>query len=281
MKRILVPTDFSETATIALNFAIESARILPAKITLLHSYEIYADYSADYLGINTELTYSILNESEIRLDRLRESIQEKHHLEVDTFLSTYPLNEAILKAIEEKNIDLIVMGTLGNSGTKEKIWGSRTSAVIGKTTVPVIAIPHDYKWKKPEKILFATNHFQDDSRILNSVFELAGLYMANVQVAVFTDTENDKTETYLHNKQHIAEYEDTLKARYYENTVSSVHLIGKDFSDTLQEYIKKNEIDMLIMVTYQAGFWKRLFNPSITRKMSYNTQIPLLAIPAH
>lgn len=281
MKRILVPTDFSETATIALNFAIESARILPAKITLLHSYEIYADYSADYLGINTELTYSILNESEIRLDRLRESIQEKHHLEVDTFLSTYPLNEAILKAIEEKNIDLIVMGTLGNSGTKEKIWGSRTSAVIGKTTVPVIAIPHDYKWKKPEKILFATNHFQDDSRILNSVFELSGLYMANVQVAVFTDTENDKTETYLHNKQHIAEYEDTLKARYYENTVSSVHLIGKDFSDTLQEYIKKNEIDMLIMVTYQAGFWKRLFNPSITRKMSYNTQIPLLAIPAH
>jgi nucleotide-binding universal stress UspA family protein len=143
-----------------------------------------------------------------------------------------------------------------------------------------MVIPNGYTWKKPEKILFLTNRFQKNPKILNYVFELAGLYMANVMVSVFTDTDDEKTDVYLENKKNIAEYESFLKNNYNENTLTSIHLTGTDFEQTLQNFIKANDIDVLVMVTHQAGFWTRLFFPSKTERMSYHTKIPLLAIPA-
>lgn len=281
MKHILVPTDFSDTANVAIDFAIQTSKIFPAKITLLHSYEIVTNFSTDYIGVNREYTMHMLSDIEKQLDALKQSLSAGGATSIDTYLSTYPLADAIEKAAEEKKSDLIVMGTLGAGGIKEKIWGSRTSSVIGRTRIPVMVIPHDYEWEKPRKILFATNQFQKDSKTLNYIFELAGLYMANVQVSVFTDSDDDKAEIYLENKKNITEYENFLREHYNDQTLTSAHLTGTNFEDTLQEYIEDNNFDMLVMVTYQGGFWKRLFSPSKTKKMSYNTRIPLLAIPAN
>jgi nucleotide-binding universal stress UspA family protein len=280
MKKILVPTDFSATAGNAINFAIETSKIFPSKIILLHSYEVASGFSADYMGFNKEFTLSVLSDIEKQLDDIKTQIKSIDEADVETYLSTYPLNKAIEKAIDEKRPDLIVMGTLGASGIQEKIWGSRASSVIGETSLPVMVIPRDYTWEKPRKILFATNRFQKDPKVLNYLFELAGLYMANVQVVVFTDSDDDNAQLYLENKQKIAEYEGFLKSQYNENTLTSAHITGKDFEETLQNYIEKNDIDILVMVTYQGGFWRRIFNPSITKQMSYHTKIPLLAIPA-
>ncbi|MCO6497109.1 MAG: universal stress protein [Chitinophagaceae bacterium] len=280
MKKILVPTDFSETASNAVEFALNTAKVFKCKITLLHSYEVSSGFSSDYYGANKEFNLLMLSDIEKKLDDERKRIKDNYNIEVDTYISTYPLKEAIAKVVEEKGIDLIVMGTLGESGIVEKIWGSRTSGLIGSTKVPVMVIPHDYKWKKPSKVLFATNQFRKEPKALNYIFELAGLYMANVQVSVFTDSDDQTAETYLENKRNIAEYEDFLKNNFYEKTLTSAHLTGADFEETIQEYIKENNFDILVMVTQQAGFWRRLFNPSMTRRMSYNTEIPLLAIPA-
>jgi nucleotide-binding universal stress UspA family protein len=53
------------------------------------------------------------------------------------------------------------------------------------------------------------------------------------------------------------------------------------FEETIQQQIIEKEIDMLVMITYQKadGFWGKLFNPSVTKKMSYHSTIPVLAIP--
>jgi hypothetical protein len=111
-------------------------------------------------------------------------------------------------------------------------------------------------------------------------FGFAGLYMSGIQVAVFTDEDDDKAGTFLDHKKKIAEYEDFLKEKYNEETLTSAHLYGENFEETLQNFIKENNIDMLVMVTYPHKFWNRIFNPSKTKRMSYHTKIPLLAIPA-
>ena len=280
MKQILVPTDFSKCAGNAVNFAVQSAKILPLEITLLHSFEIYSSVYNDYMGVNREFNTTLLNEAKENLTQFKKEIKEKEGVEIDTITSTESLQEAISAALKEKKFELIVMGTLGASGFQEKLWGSRTAATIGKSGVPVLAIPNDYEWKKPRKILFSTNQFEKDPAILDFVFELAGLYMANVQVAVFTDEDDDKAGTFVENKRKISEYETFLKETYNEDTLTSAHLFGEDFGETLQEFIKENNIDMLVMVTYPLNFWNRILNPSKTKRMSYHTKIPLLAIPA-
>lgn len=280
MKEILVPTDFSKCAENAIDFAVQSAKIIPMHITLLHSFELNDNMYTDYIGVNREFNQTMLIGTKEKLANLKESINENNGVAVDTVISKDSLQESITRSLQENKIELIVMGTLGASGIKEKLWGSRTASTIGKSGIPVIAIPNDYKWKKPQKILFATNQFEKDSAILNIVFELAGLYLASVQVSIFTDEDDDKARTFLENKRKISEYESFLKETYNEDTLTSVHLYGENFNETMQDFINKNDIDMLVMVTYPQKFWNRIFNQSKTKLMSYHTRIPLLAIPA-
>lgn len=280
MKKLLVPTDFSECADKAINFAVETSKILPVQITLLHSYEINSSLYTDYIGVNKEYNQTILNGAKEKLSDLKRDIEEANGEIANIAVSTDSLQEAIKKCVEEEKFDLIIMGTLGATGIKEKLWGSRTASTIGKSSIPVLAVPNDYKWKKPQKILFATNQFEKNPAILNYIFELAGLYMANIQVAVFTDEDDDKAGTFLDHKQKISEYELFLKENYKEDTLTSTHLYGENFEETLQHFIQENNIDILVMVTYPHNFWNRIFNPSKTKRMSYHSQVPLLAIPA-
>ncbi len=279
MKHILVPTDFSSCAGNALNFAVQLSKIIPAEISVFHSFEIKGSLYSDYLGVNKEFNNSQLYEAQEKLRVLKDNVKKKDGIDVDIFVSEYELHKTIFGAIEDKHIDLIIMGTLGAGNIKEIFMGSRTAKVIGDVNIPVIAIPKQYTWKKPEKLLFATNRFEEDTSILNFLFEFSDLLMAKVEVAVYTDEVHDKAITALEHTKKMPEYENMLRDKYYDNTLVSKQLYGKDFQDTLEDYINENEIDLLMMATYRKGFWERIYHPSLTKKMSYHTHIPLIAFP--
>ena len=279
MKKILVPTDFSTCANTAVNFAVQSAKILPVEVTILHVFEVKGNIYTDYMGVNKEFNQSLLDEVENKLSQLKSNIEKTEGIVVTTYIFKGTVNEAILQTAEDKNIDLIVMGTLGASGIKEKVWGSNASAIIGNSKVPVMVIPYEYEWKEPKNILIATNHFEKEPAILNFLFNLADLYKARMQVAVFTNEDDDNTITLLEHTRKTQEYEIMLKKKYKEEMLTATQLFGKEFEVTLEDYIRQNEIDILAMVTYQRSLWARIFHPSITKRISYHTKIPLLAIP--
>ncbi len=280
MKKILVPTDFSSCANNALDFAIQSASYMPLEIHVLHAFEAGQDLYTDYMGLNKEFRLSLMSETQEKLEELKTKVKETSGITLYTHLSILSLTESVLEVSEELNIDLIIMGTLGASGLKEKIIGSRTASLIGKIHLPVLVIPHLYKWKKPEKFLLATNQFENEPAILDFLFEAVDLFMAQMQVIVFNDEENEDTFTILDQIRKLPPYETLLKKQYHQDTLTTTPLFGNRFEENLQEYIRKNEIDILAMITYPRKFWDRLFHPSVTKRMSYHTQIPLLAIPA-
>jgi len=281
MKQLLVPTDFSPCAGNALDFAVHSAKLLPAEITLLHAFEVTGDRYTDYRGVNKEFNQSLMYDVAGKLLQLKRSIEETEGLAVTTEIFKGTVNEAILHTAAIKNTDLVVMGTVGASGLKETLWGSKTAGIIGNSKYPVMVIPASYKWKKPEKLLIADNRFDNDAALLDFIFELADLYMAQVQVAVFTDEDDDKAITFLEHARKTPQYEKILRQQYNEEALTATHLYGTVFEETLQQYIMEKQIDVLVMVNYQNdnSFWDRLFHPSKTKKMSYHTKIPLLAIP--
>jgi nucleotide-binding universal stress UspA family protein len=281
MKKILVPTDFSACANHAVNFAVQSAKYLPVEITLLHSFEVKGNIYTDYLGVNKEFNQSLLNEAHQKLNDLKKHIEETEGVHVRTQISNKSLTEAVLEAATEYHTDLIIMGTLGASGLKEKLLGSNTGSVIGQTNVPVMVIPFYYEWKKPEKLLLATNHFEKDPVILDYIFELADLYLAKAQVIVFTEEEGQHAFALLEHHRKTPPYEKMLKEHYHQEALTATQLYGESFEESLQDYIRLNQIDILAMITYpRSSFWDKVFHPSITKRMSYHAKIPLLAIPA-
>lgn len=278
MKQILVPTDFSTCANNALNFAIQSAKLLPVEVTLLHSFEIKGSSYTDYMGLTQEFRQYMLDEIETKLKDIKESIEETEGITVKTIISKKSLKDSILDVAEDKFFDLIVMGTLGASGIKEKLWGSNTAKIIGSSNVPVLAIPYKYEWIKPKKISIATNHFEEDPEILDLLFEMADLYMAQVHAVVFDYEKYDDEDPTMQFAEKIPKYEMLLKEKYNEESLTVSQITGTDFEKSLQEYIAINEVDMLAMISYQRSFWNRIFDPSMTRRMAYHTKIPLLVI---
>lgn len=280
MKRILVPTDFSECAARALDFAVQSAKMLPAEITILHAFDRQGSLYTDYMGVNKEFKRTMLNDVENRLTALKDDIRGRDGIFVNTLVLTDSLKDAILGATANTHFDLIVMGTSGGGGLKEKLWGSNTAGVISISPLPVLVIPDSYIWEKPSRFLIATERFELDPRILDRIFELAGLYMAQVEAAVFT-ADKEGPAVFLEHAHKAPYYERQLQQRYGERELTTSQLYGDDLEAALEEHIDKKHIDVLVMITYKKGFWERLFHPSLTRRMSYHSRVPLLAMPAN
>lgn len=266
MKQILVPTDFSPNAEKALDYAIQLAKFMKSEVFVLHS-------------VDPGLPESTITDANEKMELLKQSIVSKEMIQIKTEICEGATVNAIVDVAADEKTDLVVMGTLGNSAFKEKVFGSKTAAVIGKTDVPVLAIPLLAEWKVPKKILLAINQFDEDDASLDVVFKLAKSFNASIQVAVFTDTDDDYVEDYGEHEAQIITYRDLLKEKHPGIDIHAVHLAGKHFSENLKNWIDKNNIDILVMLTHKRGVLESIFNRSMTKKMSYNTEIPLLAIP--
>ncbi|MFD2526715.1 universal stress protein [Flavihumibacter stibioxidans] len=280
MKKVLVPTDFSACASNAVDFAIQSSKTIPMEITLLHAFELKGSVYTDYMGVNKEFNQLQLDEVRMKLHDLKISIGKEHGIPVKTMVIVENLGKAIRQATEEEKFDLIIMGTMGAGESRNRFWSTKTGAEIGKTEIPVFVIPREYKWKKPAHILFATNHFEEEPTILDPIFSMAALFGARVQVAIFTDEDDDSPHVFLDHTRTMPNYETALKKKYSEADLTTVQLYGIDFSETMERHIDENDIDILIMVTYHKTFWNRFFHPSMSRQMSYHTKIPLLVLPS-
>jgi nucleotide-binding universal stress UspA family protein len=278
MKKILVPTDFSSCADNALDFAVQSAKILTTELVLLHVFDITGYIYPGSVGTDFEYEESLLDEAIDKLAELKNKIEKEEEITVSTLVYKGNVTVGILKTVDDLGSDFIIMGTVGASGLKEKLIGSETAAIIGKTRVPILVIPEQYKWKKPKEILLTINHFEEEPAFLDYIFEIAYLFSANINAIVFTNSDDEEVIIVDHSNDAF-QYEKKIKERYKVEAFSLRELSGSGFENTLEEYIEQHNIDLLAMVTYKRSFFYRLFHPSISKRMSYHTKIPLLIFP--
>lgn len=140
--RILVPTDFSETANHALRYASDLARSAGARLTVVYSDPFIPpiDYTATVGGWDE---YSFAQLKARAEEQLRKDAKTNIDPSVpyDTVVRVAPPLTGILAQAAESGAGMIVMGTHGRSGFRRLIIGSVTEAVMRKAEVPVIAVP--------------------------------------------------------------------------------------------------------------------------------------------
>lgn len=279
MKRILVPTDLSPNANKALDFAVEIARSANAALTIIYVNTLVETPFRTKTALEKKYNLPFLESVQQELEAISTNIRETTH--IDTSIQIYggTVVSSIEEAVEETKADMIVMGTLGDSGFKEKLIGSVTASIIGKSNVPVLAVPLLSEWTEPRNILLAVNHFDENPGNAKPVFEMARLFYSKVTVAVFTDQDKAVAVDYIENSRGILSYEQELESMYKDTRVEPGRLYGHHFDDSIDEYIKLNEVDLLAMFTHKRGLVENIIHKSMTKKMSYHTNIPLLSIP--
>ena len=84
MKKILVPTDFSPIADKALDFAIQTAKLLQLEVHLIHVFNVVDNVYIDYMGVNWEFTQFQLDDMYERLYQLKIDIEKREGILVNT-----------------------------------------------------------------------------------------------------------------------------------------------------------------------------------------------------
>ncbi len=279
MKKLLIPTDFSNCADTSIDFAAQTSKLFPSEISLLHVINFMGNVYGDYTGMSVELYESMIDQSEKEMTSLKKQLVGQGIKSVNTEISNSAVTDSILQAIIQQGIDMVIMGTHGASGLKEKFWGTQTAELIGKANVPVIVVPSDYEWKKPEKLLFATHNFAEDKETLQALFEIADSYKAEVQVMVFTGEDEDAEVEVITHKRSAPGYQAILERKYPGRVIQVTQLFGNKFEDSITNFVNSNHIDMLAMVSHKRTFLGGLFHPSMTKRISFHTKVPLLVIP--
>jgi nucleotide-binding universal stress UspA family protein len=142
-KNVLVPTDLSEGAEEALDFACELARQFGAKVHLLHVIGIPALGVPELgLALTSTVIDTLIQDNQEALDKL---VARKKGLADfgEVMLRTGDARDLINQTAKEINADLIVMGTHGRRGVTRALLGSVTETVVRTAPCPVLTVrPH-------------------------------------------------------------------------------------------------------------------------------------------
>ncbi|MBI5213724.1 MAG: universal stress protein [Nitrospirae bacterium] len=141
IKRILFPTDFSGGALNALPYALDMAKSYGAKLYLLHViYDIATSSGLHIPHISVDEMYKELDAS-ARKELEKFGLEQRRVLKdvEHTVIRGVPYEE-ILKFAQEKNIDLIVIGTHSRKGLDRVLFGSTAERVVRNASCPVLTV---------------------------------------------------------------------------------------------------------------------------------------------
>jgi nucleotide-binding universal stress UspA family protein len=279
MKNILVPTDFSNNAFKALAYAAGLANHCGASVHIVHAFSLLENVLLGRSSMRESWNETRRQEKAAALLQVQQDIAERYPaLKFETHLFSGPTGEVLLKYCETARIDLVIMGKHGAEGLGRIFMGSTTAFLIGKSHVPVMAIPEKYELKEPTGLVLATRDFERDTRLTDPVFAIASLFDLSVQVLVFAE-ENQVEANIMRRAAELADYVAWLRQHYPNARISGSHSEGDDLDLALSTYCEKNGIGILCMLTHHRGFWDSILDPSKTKEMAFRSSIPLLAIP--
>jgi nucleotide-binding universal stress UspA family protein len=286
MKTILVPIDYSEDSKNALSYALEIARITGSEIILFHVFYPIVSPPAAYdvadvvLALEEARTKDLATFASTTIQELseRSAITNGKQGYDDVSLRSVArmgiAYEMILKAVDKYKVDLVIMGMQGGGSISQAILGSTTISVMQAGLVPVLAIPKRVPYSPFQSVVFAVNlkklPADVDLRMLRK-FLLA--YKAQLHVLHLYRTKEQQVKfDALPALENIAE---KLEGVSYEAAFDVV----EDVAAGIQQFIQENAADLLVMLPQKHNFIGRLFDRSVTGRITAHPLVPLLALP--
>jgi nucleotide-binding universal stress UspA family protein len=139
IRRILVPTDFSDSARQALEWGVSLAREFKAELVLLHVVEnLTVGYASDLFPVPMAEVYEeISGYARTELAKMTEEVR-KQGVVVEERLAQGTPSAEIIRVAKEEPVDLIVLGSHGKGLLDHALFGSTTERVVRKAPCPVL-----------------------------------------------------------------------------------------------------------------------------------------------
>lgn len=276
MLSILLPTDFSKNAMNAITYALTFFKQQDIQFYIMNACK---NQLYNHKEVVTDTTIAavlttIKNESQQNLDTLLRTIKDitpNSKFSFQTISSNNTLVEEANTIADKNNIDLIVMGTKGKSNNRDIVFGSQTFQVLKYVYCPVLVIPAGYTNTQPKRILFPTNFLMPyKARELKLLALLAKLNQSHIEL-LYISISNKLSRRQEQNSGFI-------KEALQDNTVQFSINNGEKLEETIINYVKEKNIDMITMVNTKHSFLEDMLFPSAIDNVGLELNIPLLAM---
>jgi len=274
MKKILVPTDFSDQSKIALDFAAELAKKAKAVIKLIHVFEypVATTYAAMDVGgvdiLQGEDLREKMAENKARLDSLVEEVGAPGILiEKDIKVGNPFVN--ISSELKQEDVDMVVMGTRGTSGIEEVFIGSNTEKVVRHAKCPVISLKERISVDDIKSIVFASNFKDEEPNLVDHLKKLQTLFNADIHFVRVNTPSNFEPDS--NSKKRIKIW---LKDKGFERDTFSIHNDVTE-EDGIIHFAEEIGSDMIAMGTHSRSFLGRLLGGSLAEDVVNHARRPI------
>lgn len=286
--KVLIPVDFSGYSMKACEFGFNYAQNTGAEVILLHVYftPIYST-SLPYGDIfnyqlsDDENVKTILQKVHAELNGLLDKVKEKiasgqfSNVKYMCVLREGIPEEEILRYVKDCCPRIVIMGTRGKNQKDLDLIGSVTAEVIERSRVPVLAIPENTPFRQfseVKHIAFITNFDQRDLIAFDSLIASFKSFRFSVSLIHLSEIKDTWDEIKLGG---IKEY---FHKQYPQLDIHYDVVQDDDLLNNLEQYIEKENIDIIALTSYRRNIFYRLFNPSIARKMIFHSDTPMLVL---
>lgn len=278
MKNVLLPTDFSDNSWNAIKYAIRFFENITCNFYVLHvnnlSHLIANDASLTMNQSYLEDTFTIPAKKKLRLILKRISKQFPHHNNQKFYtLTDYNFFiDAIRKAVKDKHIDFIVMGTKGTSGLDSIILGTNTADVITKVKCNTLAIPENAEFSPPKEVAFPTDFlFSQDLHVLQPISDIIQRFKASLSILHITKNTEQLSQEQETNKDMLEDYFESLPYSFHFLTNTKVE-------DAVQCFVESRDINLICMVAKNLNYFQQILFHTRVEKISYHTNRPFLVL---
>jgi nucleotide-binding universal stress UspA family protein len=276
MKKILVPTDFSKTSITAYETAFEIAKKSGATIFLLHvveeatpdSYRITGDYVKDDWE-DRLFTFKLLEKAKAQLEKLVKDPRFDAVKVIGELRLGNPFH-GMNAIIAEQKVDLVVMGTRGQTNLEAMVIGTNTERVVRHSKCPILTVHKKPASNDFKNIVYATAMSKDEevfSRIVKRTQQLYDSTIHLVRINTPGDFQRDKVV-----KEYMSKFAKSLQLKNY--TINVYNDLSEEqgilyFADSI-------DADLIAMATHGRTGFAHVLAGSIAEDVVSKAKRPVL-----
>jgi nucleotide-binding universal stress UspA family protein len=270
MKRILVPTDFSQHAEYALKVAAQIAKKNNSEIILLHMLEL-PHQGSDALGSGSDIP-QIMYFKDRAIEKL-DVLGDAPYLQginVSHVLQFEKIFEGVINISRKNDVDFIVMGSHGASGYKEMFIGSNTEKVVRTSDVPVLVIKNETPEFKADHIVFASDFANEIKKPFNKFMDIAKTFNAHMSLVMINTPNSFKSTS-------VAERIMSDFVSGFDLQNFSMHIYNDaNVEKGILNFSTRVKADVVAMCTHGRTGLSHFFNGSISEDLVNHAVRPVM-----
>lgn len=273
MKRILVPTDFSDTAKNAARYAVQVATTIADASIILYNVADKIAVGSDGSPLTEDKNdrFIILQAA---LDNLKTELNELSPIAVELVVEEgNSLTESLERYVRHHGIDLVIMGITGATRLEQIFMGSNALNVVNLGICPVIIVPPAAIYKPIKRVLFACD-LKDVSTSIPLAPIKSVLNFFNPTVLVV----NIDADHYVEVKEEYKTQRALLENMLQDYKPEFYFIRMYDFQDSISSFAADRDIDLILTIPKKHYFLTGLFKTSHTKKLAYHSHVPILAV---